>query len=77
MPVPAVRTGGSRGSARDRKSPCWAADEGLSTIVLRPVWGSWINVPRPASLPVPAVVGMATMGGRSDVIRSRPPACKS
>ena len=32
---------------------------------MRPVCGSWIRAPRPASVPVPAVVGTATIGGRS------------
>ena len=46
-------------------------------IVFRPVCGSWINVPRPASLPVPAVVGMATIGGIAALILSWPPRVKS
>jgi hypothetical protein len=44
---------------------------------LRPVRGTWIKAPRPASLPVPAVVGTATIGGSFDVIRAAPPVVRS
>ena len=72
MPVPAVSTGGRPRVSSGSQIATLGSRCGLRTIVLRPVWGSWIRVPRPASLPVPAVVGMAAIGGRSAVIRVEP-----
>ena len=70
MPVAAVKTGGSSRVRSGSQIAALGRRCGLRTVVLRPVWGSWIKVPRPASLPVPAVVGTATIGGIEGLILS-------
>ena len=72
MPVPAVRAGGrprvSSGSHRAHLGiRC-----GLRRASLRPS-SSTITVPRPTSLPVPAVVGMAISGATRELMRAAPP----
>ena len=71
-PVAAVREGG-RPSVR---SGSQIATEGIRCGLIRPSFrpsAMTTTEPRPTSEPVPAVVGMATSGGMSAVMRSTPP----
>ncbi len=63
IPVPAVKAGGRSRVRSGSQIAVFGRRCGERAIVFRPVCGSWINVPLPASLPVPAVVGTAIIGG--------------
>ncbi len=70
MPLPAVSAGERFAVSSGSQIATLGSKCTLKMAVFRPVCGSWINVPRPASLPVPAVVGTAASGGTDGLIFS-------
>ncbi len=71
MPVAAVRAGGRPSVSSGSQIATRGIIFGLAKVSLRP---SAITMTKPTetSLPVPAVVGMATMGATSEICRTPP-----
>ena len=62
-PVAAVTRGGIERVSSGSRMATFASRCGLKMTVLRPVAASVTTPERPTSLPVPAVVGIVTIGG--------------